>query len=85
MVHILIKIETEFRVFSSTFFLNPNTPLREVSRLDNTDGVICIPLSHLPDLPEGVSIDIDIILQDGIIIAIIIAPCKCFICVGLCA
>ena len=54
-------------------------PLGEVSRLDNTDGVICMGLSHLPDLPDGVSSDV--ILQDSVIIVTtivipIIATCK---------
>ena len=41
-------------------------PLGEVRRLDNTDGVTSMGLSHLPDLPDGVSSDV--ILQYGVII-----------------
>ena len=38
----------------------------EVSRLDNTDGMLCMGLSHLPDLPDGVFSNI--ILQDSVIV-----------------
>ena len=50
--------------------IRAHPPLGEVSRLDNTDSVLLMGLSHSPDIPDGVSSDV--ILQDCIIIVITI-------------
>ena len=44
--------------------IRAHPPLGEVSRLDNTDSVLLMGLSHSPDIPDGVSSDV--IFQDGV-------------------
>ena len=62
----ILNIYYEFKGMPKINKSRAHPPLGKVSRVDNTDSVPTPSPSHIPDLPDGVSIDV--ILQDSAMI-----------------